>query len=221
MESEQSQQNDISTLLETWQIPKVIFETFRSELKLIFAVLYPDKVNRFKDYWKLFMEHLFELKKAEIQSEENKKNEFMSLCSLDTEDQKLLMELTLLINIIPPKGRVYKTGKFCTQECLDSNTSMIIVENSGDINTHHTEANRKLMFNLTLFFLEPCKKSAKHILSLTILAFGNNSFHMKTRVAAASGGAAYIVWLSGPSPPVHLSAPGSILQRRPRRDPLA
>ncbi|KAL4719052.1 hypothetical protein ACJJTC_003568, partial [Scirpophaga incertulas] len=142
---------------------------FIFRLKLIFAVLYPDKLNRFKDYWKLFMKNLIELKKEEIQSEENKKNEFMSLCSLDTEDQKLLMELTLLINIVPPKGRVYKTGKFCTQECLDSNTSMIIVENSGDINTHHTEANRKLMFNLTLFFLEPCKKSAKHILSLTIL----------------------------------------------------
>ncbi|KAL4718428.1 hypothetical protein ACJJTC_000568 [Scirpophaga incertulas] len=110
------------------------------KIEIDFSVLYPDKVNRFKDYWKLFMKNLIELNKEEIQSEENKKNEFMSLCSLDTEDQKLPMELTLLINIVPPKGRVYKTGKFCTQEYLDSNTSMIIVENPGDINTHHTDA---------------------------------------------------------------------------------
>ncbi|KAL4705174.1 hypothetical protein ACJJTC_005763 [Scirpophaga incertulas] len=109
-------------------------------VEIDFSVLYPDKVNRFKDYWKLFMKNLIELKKEEIQSEENKKNEFMSLCSLDTEDQKLSMELTILINIVPPKGRVSKTGKFSTQECLDSITSMIIVENPGDINTHHTEA---------------------------------------------------------------------------------
>ncbi|KAL4720187.1 hypothetical protein ACJJTC_002473 [Scirpophaga incertulas] len=101
-------------------------------IEIDFSILYPDKVNRFKDYWKLFMKNLIELKQEEIQSEENKRNLFMSLCSLDTEDQKISMELTLLINIVPPKGQVSKTGKFSTQECLVG--IMIILENPGDIN---------------------------------------------------------------------------------------
>ncbi|KAL4710274.1 hypothetical protein ACJJTC_003554 [Scirpophaga incertulas] len=121
---------DVHDFVSKWKVLKL--PSAAELIEIDFSVLYPDKVNRFKDYWKLFMKNLIELKKEEIQSEENKKNLFMSLCSLDTEDQKLPTELTLLINIVPPKGRVSKTGKFSTQECLDS--IMIIVENPGDIN---------------------------------------------------------------------------------------
>lgn len=50
-----------------------------------FAILYPDKINRFRECWKIFMQRLIELKKEEINSDEHKKDLLNSINSNDTE----------------------------------------------------------------------------------------------------------------------------------------
>ncbi|KAJ8728806.1 hypothetical protein PYW07_006502 [Mythimna separata] len=97
-----------------------------------FSFLYPDKRDNFTKNWQPFCKKLFELKKCEIKSDDYKEDLFMSLSRLDSDDEKIPTELTLMAHLVPPKGRSSKKKKFSVRECLDS--IVVIVDNPGDIN---------------------------------------------------------------------------------------
>ncbi|CAG9782312.1 unnamed protein product [Diatraea saccharalis] len=119
----------ITTFMNEWQLlylPKAI-ELIDEDFKN----LYPGKEKEFENKWQKFFYKLIELKKSEIRTDDCKEKLLTSLSSMTDDEHKIPSQLSLMIHLVPPKGRSSQKKKFSIQECMDS--LIIIVENPGDL----------------------------------------------------------------------------------------
>ncbi|KAL4713684.1 hypothetical protein ACJJTC_004215 [Scirpophaga incertulas] len=92
-----------------------------------FDLRYPESGLYFYLNFNKFFEKLLHLKQPMT---ENITNTVHALQNLD-DDKKIPGQITVMTQILPPKGRINKKIKFSTQEALDS--IFVLVENTGDI----------------------------------------------------------------------------------------
>ncbi|CAG9789979.1 unnamed protein product [Diatraea saccharalis] len=112
-------------------LKKCLSEYNDAQIDEDFKNLYPGKEKEFENKWQKFFYKLIELKKSEIRTDDCKEKLLTSLSSMTDDEHKIPSQLSLMIHLVPPKGRSSQKKKFSIQECMDS--LIIIVENPGDL----------------------------------------------------------------------------------------